>query len=337
MTDRNVAGTTFTSAPVGTSIWPPYTTPALPNGPSWVFPTCQGYATFPALASQEADYSESQNPAFQAKSIRSFAYSGQVVPPLTNVPDAGFGVMDSSEADFNGLNSASLQNADGTFAFPSTQNIEAAVSTATPCVSGCAAGTYVIDYGAAATTTSYPMPDITYALVSTSPQEQPGHRNQEPAHQPGDLLARVGPPARVCTAARLDVPGRAHRHLPRRHRQAAVPDQADVATIIGGRVGDPGRDRRLPPDRADHSTNPTLPLTKAEAARIAKERARRHGSTGIASAATPTGIALLALDEASRYFLPLILVLGVACLIAGPLLYFVPAYRRRHRAAGGSE
>ena len=57
---------------------------------------------------------------FQAKSIRGFAYSGQVVPPLTNVPDAGFGVMDSSEADFNGLNSANLQNADGTFVLAST-------------------------------------------------------------------------------------------------------------------------------------------------------------------------------------------------------------------------
>jgi hypothetical protein len=30
-------------------------------------------------------------------------------------------------------------------------------------------------------------------------------------------------------------------------------------------------------------------------------------------------------------------VLGGACLIAGPLLYFLPAYRRRHRSADGSE
>ena len=71
-TDQNLAGTTLTSAPVGTSIWPPYTTLKQPNGPAWVFPTCQGYATFPSLASSEANYGESQNPSFQAKSIRAY-------------------------------------------------------------------------------------------------------------------------------------------------------------------------------------------------------------------------------------------------------------------------
>jgi hypothetical protein len=114
LTDPNVADHTLTTAP-GSTIWPPYVTPTQPNGPPWVFPTCQGYSTFPALASGDTDYSESQNPSFQAKSIRSYAYSGNELPVISPTPLAGFGVMDSSEADYNGLNSASLQNADGNF------------------------------------------------------------------------------------------------------------------------------------------------------------------------------------------------------------------------------
>ena len=336
VTDRNVGGTTLTSAPVGTSIWPPYTTSALPKGPSWVFPTCQGYATFPALASQEADYGESQNPSFQAKSIRSFAYTGQVVPPLTNVPDAGFGVMDSSEADFNGLNSASLQNADGTFVFPSTQNIESAASAATPCVTGCEPGTYTIDYGAAASRTSYPMPDITYALVSTSPQ---GSR----AAPIKDLLTNL-----VTYSHGSSLP-QGYAPLPDAMYQAAL---SDISSDVIAKAPSPTKPTSPPSTgggsgtqgggdgsgSGSNSPDGTLPLTKAEAARIAKQRSHRHSPTGgIPSAATPTGIALLAIDEASRYFLPLVLALGGACLIAGPLLYFVPAYRRRRRPAGGSE
>ena len=169
-TDQNIAGTTLTSAPIGTSIWPPYTSAKQPNGPAWVFPTCQGYATFPSLASSEANYGESQNPSFQAKSIRAYAYGGQVVPGLTNVPYAAFGVMDSSEADFNGLNSADLQNADGAFVYPSAQNVDAAVSGATPCPAGqpaCPPGTFNLDYTTAPAATSYPMPDITYAVFPT--------------------------------------------------------------------------------------------------------------------------------------------------------------------------
>ena len=339
VTDRNAGGTTLTSAPVGTSIWPPYTTSALPKGPSWVFPTCQGYATFPALASQEADYSESQNPSFQAKSIRSFAYSGQVVPPLTNVPDAGFGVMDSSEADFNGLNSASLQNADGTFVFPSAQNIESAVSAATPCVTGCPAGTYVIDYRAAASRTSYPMPDITYALVSTRPQG----RQAAPIK---DLLTNLvtyshgsNLPQGYAPLPDATVPGRAQPTSPTTSWPRPGPRPSRPRRRHGGRVGRTGGRRgrlwfglELAGARdlaADQSGRPR-PTARSDPALAT---ARRWRSLGV----TPTGIALLALNEASRYFLPLMLVLGGVCLIAGPLLYFLPAYRRRHRPTGGSE
>jgi hypothetical protein len=38
----------------------------------------------------------------------------------------------------------------------------------------------------------------------------------------------------------------------------------------------------------------------------------------------------------ARYLLPALVLLAIACLIAGPLLLFVPAIRRRRRAVGGS-
>ena len=174
VTDQNIGSTTLTSAPVGTSIWPPYTSKSQPDGPKWVFPTCQGYSTIPSLASGDTDYGESQNPSFQAKSIRTFAYGGQVTPAAGTVPAAGFGVMDSSEAQFNGLNMANLQNADGQFVYPSAENIEAAAAAMTPCPAhqaDCPPGTYQINYATAASPTSYPMPDITYAVVSTAPQK----------------------------------------------------------------------------------------------------------------------------------------------------------------------
>jgi hypothetical protein len=45
---------------------------------------------------------------------------------------------------------------------------------------------------------------------------------------------------------------------------------------------------------------------------------------------------LVSLDTAARFLLPAIVVLALACLIAGPLLLFAPALRRRRRGSGGA-
>ena len=241
-TDQNIAGTTLTSAPVGTSIWPPYTTLKQPNGPAWVFPTCQGYATFPSLASSEANYGESQNPSFQAKSIRTFAYGGQVVPGLTNVPYAGFGVMDSSEADFNGLNSADLQNADGTFVYPSAQSIDSAASARHP-----VPGRPAIVPGRHLQPRLHDRPfgdqlsDARHHLrgVLDQGQRQSGRRGQGPAHQSGDLLPRVEPARGLCAPAGQRLPGRGWRTSPQCSTPSLSPRRRQVPRC-GSADGSPG-------------------------------------------------------------------------------------------------
>ena len=179
------------------------------------------------------------------------------------------------------------------------------------------------------------MPDITYALVSTSPQGSQ-------AAPIKDLLTNL-----VTYSHGSNLP-QGYAPLPDAMYQAALSDiSRDVIakapsptkpTSPASSGGGSGTQGGGGSGSGSNSPDRTLPLTKAEAARIAKQRSHRHSPTGgIPSAATPTGIALLAIDEASRYFLPLVLALGGACLIAGPLLYFIPAYRRRRRPAGGSE
>ena len=172
VTDTNAGTTTLTTPPDGSQVWPPVGSPDAP----WVFPGCQPYSKFPSLATSSNDYGESQSPALQAKSIRQFAYGGGSVPVVsggsyTQMP-AGFGIIDSSEASFYGLNTASLENADGNFEAPSVANLEAAEANITACPTddlSCPAGTYTIDYTSTASPNAYPMPDITYAMVPTAP------------------------------------------------------------------------------------------------------------------------------------------------------------------------
>ncbi len=167
VTDTNVAPTTLTTPPLGSSIWPPYA------GASWVFPDCHGYSAFPALSATANNYGPAQSPAFQAKAMRSWCYGGGVLPQPQNpqVPCAAFGLMDTSEAAFYGLSSASLENASGHFVAPTIPSLEAAASTAlTACPTGdlsCPAGTYSVDYSNT-DPAAYPMPDITYAVVPTA-------------------------------------------------------------------------------------------------------------------------------------------------------------------------
>ncbi len=341
VTDQNIGSTTLTSAPVGTSIWPPYTSKSQPDGPKWVFPTCQGYSTIPSLASGDTDYGESQNPSFQAKSIRTFAYGGQVTPAAGTVPAAGFGVMDSSEAQFNGLNMANLQNADGQFVYPSAENIEAAAAAMTPCPAhqaDCPPGTYQINYATAASPTSYPMPDITYAVVSTAPQKAAQVTETE------DLLTSL-----VTYSNKASLPG-GYAPLPADLYQAALTDithdflpkpgsstkPAETGASAGG---SPGASSAAPPAGTSPVSDQTLPLSTSGAHKsvaTAKPKSKTDPSSGL-GATTPTAITLLALNEVSRYLLPIMLVLAAACLIGGPLLYFLPEYRRRRKAAGAAK
>ncbi len=154
--DQNVAATTLTTPGVNVHPWP--------------FPACTSYPVIPTLGKDEGDYGPAETPAGQAKNIRTQwgAQSGEGPVPGLNGPNsaAGFGAMDWGDAAYFGLNAASLLNASGQFVTPTQSSIDAALNDATELPNG----TLAYDY----TTTdpsAYPTPMVTYALLSTAPQQ----------------------------------------------------------------------------------------------------------------------------------------------------------------------
>jgi len=347
VTDQNLAGTTLTTAPVGSSIWPPYA-----NAP-WLFPACHGYTTFPALAAQGTNYSEASSPAFQAKAMRGWAFGGGTIPPPPPQPPlAAFGVMDSSQAAFYGLNAANVQNASGAFVAPTASSLEAAANELTPCPPGyptCPAGTYNVNY-ANADASAYPMPDVTYAVVPTDAQPA------DTAKQITNLLTNL-----VNFSHSSAVPA-GYAPLPDSLYQAAmaaigtdvvaVPPPPAPQTGSSGSTSTPspstntnGSDNQSfnssggssdfsnSGSGSDTSSN-QLPLTAPDGSSGGGSTPGGSGASAPAGGPTvPTGILLVGLDAASRYLLPAILLLAAICLIGGPLLLFAPEVRRRRRAS----
>ena len=178
VTDPNTAPTTLTTAPPAGVAWPPVNDPTA----TWPYPKCQPYPTLPVLAASSGQYSFDSTPALQAFRIRSYAYAGGARPPPgTEHTLAGFGAMDWSEASYFGLNSANIQNAAGIFVPPSQSSIDAALADATSGPNGILQYSYDNSSDAAA----YPMPLVTYALVST--KSQPAAT----AQAEGDLLTNL--------------------------------------------------------------------------------------------------------------------------------------------------
>jgi hypothetical protein len=177
VTDTHVASATLTHASQFNPVWPPSNLPPGAKLPHWPYPTCQPYATLPVLAAQVTGYSFAETPALQAAALRGFTSQGVVADHTL----AAFGAMDWSEASYFGLNAANLQNASGAFVPPSAASIDAALSDATQAPDGVLQYNYDNTSDAAA----YPMPLVTYALVSTA--SQPAADTQAE----GDLLTNL--------------------------------------------------------------------------------------------------------------------------------------------------
>jgi hypothetical protein len=361
VTDTNTAPSTFTTPPVGSSIWPPPTDPTSP----WVFPTCQPYANFPSLAASTNGYGESQSPALQAKSMRSFAYGGNSAPSIpfpstgTDDPPAAFGVMDSSEAAFYGLNTASVQNAGGTFVAPTRASLEAAEQNLASCPAddtGCPTGTYSVEYASSASTGAYPMPDVTYALVSTNPQPA------AQAEAEANLLTNLVTFSHNGGGGSLNLPD-GYAPLSGALYQAAL---ADIGNDIvaepansttptgssGGGKGSAGGGSSGGSGSSSPSSGSTVtsssPFTGSAGSAGSAASAGSNGTSGKGgngsglggvggASSSSTGFLLVALDTAARYLLPATVLVALVCLIAGPLLLFYPDLfrRRRRRRAGG--
>jgi hypothetical protein len=362
VTDTNAANTTLTTAPTGSQVWPPI---GSPNEP-WVFPSCQPYSKFPSLATSSNDYGESQSPALQAKAIRQFAYGGGSVPVVaggsyTQMP-AGFGIMDSSEASFYGLNTASLENADGNFEAPTVANLEAAEANITPCPTddlSCPAGTYKINYTTTTSPNAYPMPDITYAMVPTAPlpaSEAAALKNLLTnlvtfSHGGGSLALPSGYAPlsdSLYQTALTDISNDVVAEPPTPSTTVSTtPTTPTTPTTTtessgsssggssgGSSSGDTGEGTSSFTGGSDDDLG-ALPLSSTSTPSSSTPSSSSDKGSVLAGTAAPTGFLLVSLDDAARYLLPAIVLLAIACLIGGPLLLFAPALRRRRRSQGG--
>ena len=349
VTDPNLASTTLTTAS--------------PDG-NTLFPSCQSTATIPTLSSLNAGYSPSEDPALQAKSMRSWAYGGGQVPSPGS-PDGSYGggvalgIMDSSEASFYGLDTASLENAEGQFVAPTTSGLEAAEADLRACTEPsltCPAGTYVVDY-ATQTDGAYPMPDITYAMVPTTPQQP------QVATAMTNLLTNL-----ITYSHSSPTLPKGYAPLSDTLYQAALADIA--ADITSAPLPTPTTGTIPPTTTSPGKTNPTTtpssatspaseeepstatspfgqdafgplastpftsPTSSGQAGTLSGRSVEVESASG---AALPTGFLLVSLDDPSRYLLPALVVLGLLCLVAGPLLLWGPALRRRRRRVGGQQ
>ncbi len=343
VTDTNVGPTTLTTVPLGSTVWPPS------PGATWIFPQCQGYSTLPALADNGSSFGADQEPAFQAKAMRTWCYGGGVLPAPPGGPQepcAAFGLMDSSEARFLGLSTAALENAAGDFVTPTTASLEAAAAGFTACPAAdlsCPYGTYTNNF-ADTDPAAYPLANITYAIVPTSTLS-----NAEGTAVKSLLTNLV-------EYSHSDAVPAGYAPLPDSIYKAALADiSADVSvapappsttttttaptTTPGGSGGSSGSSDYSNPDTgSNYTSTPSSELPLTTSSGNGSSGSGSSGSTPVAAppASIPSGFLLVGLAATTRYLLPAIVVLAVLSLLGGLLLLYGPgAAARRRRSDGG--
>ena len=342
VTDTNYGPTTLTTAPSGSSIW----TPTLGN---WVFPDCHGYTQFPALSATANNYGPSQSPAFQAKAMRSWCYGGTVLPEPVNPqsPCSAFGLMDTSEAQFYGLSSASLENAAGNFVAPTIASLRAAASDFTACPSGdlsCPAGTYKINYGDT-NPAAYPMANLTYAIVPTnqlSYSEGTAVKNLLTnlltfSHSAAVPAGYAPLPDSIYTAALAEVNATISVAAAPKVTITTTTTPVTTTTSSSGGSGTTVDTSTVNTSTIDTSQTSQLPLT---ATGTSGTSSKGSGSSPVVvpPATVPSGFLLVGLSATTRFLLPAIVVLALGSLLGGLVLLFGPgaAARRRQDGTGGA-
>jgi hypothetical protein len=122
--------------------------------------------TFPSLQSAGTVYFTEVNVPVQ-QLVKLAGPSGLVLPTeYASNSAAGFAPMNWAEAEFNGFEMASLENNHGDFVQPTVTSLDSAVSDATANPDG----SLNFNYSGAGSAASYPMPDLTYAVVPKAPQ-----------------------------------------------------------------------------------------------------------------------------------------------------------------------
>ena len=360
--DPNLASTTLTSAP-HSSVWPPSGDPTA----TWVFPSCQGISKFPSISGSSNFFSAAQSPALQASKMRTWAYGGGELPLPQNGTDplAAFGIMDSSEAAFYGLNEASLQNASGKFVAPTTSSIEAGLAAAQPCATvstTCPANTYQFDYSNP-DPTAYPMPDITYAVVPTAPQSAATTAairnlvtNLIGFSTSGGLPEGYFPmPAAMATAALADLHTALHTRAGKSGGKGCKHPGVQCPITIGKSSPSPGAPstpNSLPAtpgstsgatpgggSGAQGSTTTAASVTRFSSSKSPEKRFSNSGkrkAPATRPAVIPRDLSLISLNIVSRLLLPTVLLLALLCL-AGGVLILMRARAARMPGAGGED
>jgi hypothetical protein len=335
------------------------------SGPPAVFSSCDPTSSIPTVATIR-NANPSENPSLQAKQIRSVAFGAGNSAPQDCGADcnAAFGIMDSSEAGFYGLTTANLENAKGDFVSPTPTTLEAAETNLTACPAAdeltCPSGTFGVDY-TTPEAGAYPMPDVTYAVVPTTKQPS------ETASAMTDLLTNlvnyshtsttlpvgyaplsdslykaamadiaadiVAAPATTATTTPTTTPATTATTTP---ATTQTTTSTPVSSSSGGSSTDD--DSSSSGDSGNANDSETLPLSSTSpspsGATSPTGASRGVGSVGNGTT-LPTGFMLVSVDSASRYLLPALVLLGLACLLIGPLLLLAPRFRRKRRSAGG--
>jgi hypothetical protein len=248
-----------------------------------------------------------------------------------------FSAMDSSEADFFGLLPASLQNAAGGFVAPTAQSVNDALNDANKN----ADGTLSPNFDDTSDSGAYPLPMVTYALVSTSPQP-----SQQQANNLADLLTNLINYDHKGGTSSFPLPAGYFPMSDDLYSQA----MSDISNDIVGPGGTPagGGSGGTSNTGANSSAGGVAGGGGGAAAGVAGA-ARAPGASGQGSGgatpAAPTasqgsspgnvvGHFITVTVGDSRYFVPSLLILALLCLLGGPLLYLSPRFKRATAGMG---
>jgi hypothetical protein len=253
-----------------------------------------------------------------------------------------FTAMDSSEADFYGLLPASLQNAAGSFETPNPSSVLAALNDETTN----ADGTLSPNFNNTSDASAYPMPMVTYALVSTNPQP-----TMAQAAALKDMLTNLVGYSHTAGAGTSNPMPSGYVPLPDNLYQQAL---ADISKDVVG----PGGVSPPPPGSTSGSgsSGPSggTPGGAGQSGVAGTGRGTNfgfnsggaHTGPGTSSASGSSGSPLGGLGDYvgrlitvtlgdSRFFIPALLLLALLCLIGGPLLYLSPSLRKAPAGANG--
>jgi hypothetical protein len=276
----------------------------------------QNFANVPA-SNKSGGYQPAISPLTAAHTLQTFE---------SNNSGGGFDFssMDSSEADYFGLYPAALENAAGQFVLPNQASIDAGVGDATPNPDGTLSPNF-----ATSDPNAYPLPMVSYALVSTGPQ---------PAGQASQLKSLLTSLVNYSHTAGAGTPNplpAGYVPLPDSLYQAALTDiSKDIVGPAGsgaGSGGGAGTAGGLLAAGGSPGGQRVGPLGLLSA--LAKGGLTgTAGSSGVGSPGGQSGGFVGRLISVSvgpeRFFVPFLLLLALLCLIAGPLLYMYPNWRK---------